>query len=191
VPYHEVRTRFLGNIASPGMSTSPLRVAEDHWGGQLPAFESMDAANELIGALVNGLWNALTRHQKRAEPFRLVRVRGDPTPDTLARLALVRQQEIDGFVAGLFHDAEEIDLPEKASNAMEVLSEVRAMLAGAVDLAQRGIRPEEVPQLAATFKHLGELQRIVEKEMHAVVLGCTRARHQAMASLGGRGSTLH
>jgi len=26
VPFHEVRTRFLGNIATPDMSASPMRV---------------------------------------------------------------------------------------------------------------------------------------------------------------------
>lgn len=28
VPFHEVRTRFLGNIASPGMGVSPIKVIE-------------------------------------------------------------------------------------------------------------------------------------------------------------------
>jgi hypothetical protein len=36
-------------------------------------FNSVDAANKLIGALIMGLWNRLTRHQERRAPFRLVR----------------------------------------------------------------------------------------------------------------------
>jgi hypothetical protein len=51
-PYHEVRTRFLGNIATPDLTASPLRIVEDLWGGELPAFANMDEANEVIGALV-------------------------------------------------------------------------------------------------------------------------------------------
>jgi hypothetical protein len=46
VPFHEVRTQFLGNIATPVVSASPLKVVEDLWGGELPAFDSIDAANE-------------------------------------------------------------------------------------------------------------------------------------------------
>lgn len=65
VPFHEVRTRFLGNIASPGMGVSPIKVVESLWGGKLPEFETIDAANELVGALVMGLWNRLSRHQDR------------------------------------------------------------------------------------------------------------------------------
>ena len=191
VPYPEVRTRFLGNIASLDMSVSPLRVVENLWGGELPAFDSMEDVNELIGMLVNGLWNELTRHQKRTEPFRLVRVQGEQAPETLGRLAQVRQQEIDGFIEGLFHGADEIDLPEKASRAVDVLGEIRAMMAGTVDLVQKGIRPEEASQLAATFKHFGNLQKIIEREMHVVLLDCTRARRAAMGAPGGRGPTLH
>ena len=191
VPYHEVRTRLLGNIASPDISASPLRLLENLWGGEMPAVDSMEDANSLIGVLVNGLWNALTRHQKRTEPFRLVRVQGDPTPETLARLAEVRQQEIDGFIEGLFNGANDIDLPEKASKALDALSEIRAMMAGTVDLVRRGIRPAETSQLAITFKHFGELQRITEREIHTVVLDCTRARRAEMQALGGRGPTNH
>ena len=70
VPFHEVRTRFLGNVATPLML----------WSGKLPEFSSIDEANELIGALIMGLWNQLTRHQKRSAPFRLTR------PDVAARV---------------------------------------------------------------------------------------------------------
>ncbi len=181
----------FGNIASPDMSASPLRVVESLWGGEMPAVDSIEDANALIGVLVNGLWDALTRHQKRTEPFRLVRVQGDPTPETLARLAEVRQQEIDGFVEGLFHGAGEIDLPEKASRALDALSEIRAMMAGTVDLVRRGIQPAEASQLAITFKHFGELQRITEREIHTIALDCTRARRAGMQALGGPGPTMH
>ena len=29
VPFHEVRTRFLGNIATPELSASPLQMIQD------------------------------------------------------------------------------------------------------------------------------------------------------------------
>jgi hypothetical protein len=35
VPFHEVRTRLLGNIATPSISASPMRVVEGLWGGEL------------------------------------------------------------------------------------------------------------------------------------------------------------
>jgi hypothetical protein len=72
VPFHAVRARFLGNIALPDMQASPIKMVEALWGGELPTLGTIDAANELIGALGMGLWNRLTRHQERSAPFRLV-----------------------------------------------------------------------------------------------------------------------
>ena len=100
VPFHEVRTRFLGNIASPNVSASPIKVVQDLWGGELPTFDAIDEANELIGALVMGLWNRLTRHQDRSSPFRLLRMDAGPTRAGLAALAQTRRQELDGFIEG-------------------------------------------------------------------------------------------
>jgi hypothetical protein len=86
VPFHEVRTRFLGNIASPVLTASPMQAVRELWGGELPEFADMDAVNELIGALVMGLWNRLTRHQDRTVPFRLVRVTLPETQEGLHAL---------------------------------------------------------------------------------------------------------
>lgn len=36
VPFHAVRTRFLGNIATPALSASPLWIVKGLWGGELP-----------------------------------------------------------------------------------------------------------------------------------------------------------
>ncbi len=48
VPYHEVRTRFLGGIASPIIESSPLPIVEGLWGGEFPPFDSIEDLNELI-----------------------------------------------------------------------------------------------------------------------------------------------
>jgi hypothetical protein len=53
-------------------------------GRRAAAFDTIEEANELIGALVMGLWNRLTRHQDRASPFRLMRVDTAPTREGLA-----------------------------------------------------------------------------------------------------------
>jgi hypothetical protein len=191
VPYHQVRTRFLGNITTPKLSASPLNVAKGLWGGALPEVDSIEDLNQLIDTLINGLWNALTIHQKRSEPFRLVKVPVDPSVANLARLALVRRQELDGFVEGLFDDAEEIDLPERANAALGSLAEMRAIMGGAHDFATRSIEPADPAQIQATFRHLRELTRIMEREINAVVLDCTRARRQMIRDATTKAPTFH
>jgi|SRR5690606_4708927 hypothetical protein len=191
VPYHEVRTRFLGSIATP-VPVQPLQIVKDLWGGELPEFESMDAVNELIGALINGLWNSLTRHQKRADPFRLTRTITGSTRQELGDLALLRRQELDGFVEGLFNGQDRIDLPGKASSALDTLGEIRAMMAGISELAKDDGKSAKADDLDQTFNHVRELTLIIEKEINIVVLDCTRARRQVMKSgIGFPPPTLH
>src|SRR5467141_3542306 len=130
VPFHMVRTRFLGNIASPIMSASPLDTLKGLWGGELPEFDSLDAVNELLAVLIMGLWNRLTRHQERSAPFRLLRVDISGTKEGLAGISLIRREELDGFIHGLFGKEESLELPERARRALTALSEMRAMLEG-------------------------------------------------------------
>lgn len=191
VPWHEVRTRFLGSLATPALNVSPMRIVQDLWDGELPAFDTMDEANELIGALVNGLWNSLTKHQKRSEPFRLVRTITEPTPRNLATLATTRRQELDGFIEGLFNGEDQMDLPERAHVAVGHLSEMRAMMAGIEELVAGDPKAESRTELEATFKHLRELTRIMELEIHEAVLSCTRARKHLLEAFPTQKPTVH
>jgi hypothetical protein len=191
VAFHEVRTRFLGNIATPEVTASPLKVIEDLWGGELPVFNDIDEMNELFDVLVQGLWNDLTRHQKRSQPFRLTRLPMDPNVANLAQYGFVRLQELDGFIEGLFNGEEAIDLPDRARQALGSLSEVRAMMSGICDLVSRDPGADDPTQLDATFKHLRELTRIIESEIHAAVLSCTRARRQMIEGVGTANPTVH
>ena len=191
VPFHAVRTRFLGNIASPDMQGSPISNVEALWGGKLPTFDSIDEANELIGALVMGLWNRLTRHQERSVPFRLTRMEVPATREGMAALARLRREELEGFVEGLFGDKDRLDLPERAHTALGALAEIRATLERAQVLAEDPTTPAAPGVIAVTIGHFRELTRIAEHEIHEAVLSCTRARRQMLASLPARKPILH
>lgn len=190
-PFHKVRTRFLGNIATPDPTVSPMWIVEDLWGGELPVFDNMDEANELIGVLVQGLWNDLTKHQKRSQPFRLTSLNLDPTPKNFAYFAQVRRHELEGFIEGLFNGQDRIELPERAHRALDPLGELRAMMAGIENLIARDIEAESRTGLDATFKHVRELTRIMETEIHETVLSCTRARRQMLEGVPTENPTLH
>ena len=191
VPFHEVRTRFLGNIASPIMSASPIDVMKGLWGGELPPFDNLDDANELIGALVMGLWNRLTRHQERASPFRLLRLETAPTRAGLAALALARRQELDGFVGGLFGREEVMDLPKRAHHALHELGQVRALFEAVAVLVVDDTKPATERDMETTLRRIREITRIAEHEIHAVVLACTRARRQMLAGMPTIRPTVH
>jgi hypothetical protein len=191
VPYHEVRTRFLGNIATLVPGASPLRAIESLWGGEMPVFESRAEVDELYSTLLGGLWNALSRHQERAYPFRLIRVRLDPTPENVGRLAEVRRQEADGFLEGLSDGREELDLPDSAGEAMDRIAEIRAMFAGAHDLVGRGDAAGAPAEIRRTFENLAALSEIMARDINAVVQVCTRARRQMLREAMPGPTNLH
>ena len=191
VPFHEVRTRFLGSIASPAMAASPLETVKGLWGGELPEFENLDAVNELMGALIMGLWNRLTRHQERNAPFRLLRFEVRETREGLGRLAEVRRQELDGFIEGLFGTAESLDLPERAHQALNSLAELRAMFEGIRVLAANETKAAVPSEIARTVRNVRELTKIAEHEIHTAVLACTRARRQLLQQQPASKPILH
>jgi hypothetical protein len=183
VPFHAVRTRFLANIASPVMSASPLDAVKALWGGELSEFDSLDAVNELLRILVMGLWNRLSRHQERSAPFRLVRVEIPESREGLAHIALIRREELDGFVEGLFGKEQNLELPERAHRALDALSELRAIFDGLHELAGNPTKPVTSDDIAQTRRNIRELTKAGEREIHEAVLSCTRARRQLLTSV--------
>lgn len=182
VPYHEVRTRFLGNIASPDLSASPLATVHSLWGGQFPACESVDAANEIVGVLINGLWNSLTQHMNRSEPFHLISMPIDATVFSVAAYALTRQQELDGFIQGLFNGADNLLLPTRALCAVDILAEARLKLAGIQTLVNEPAMRARQHDLIATAEHLRQMTPFLEHEIHTAVIECSQARHMMLRS---------
>jgi hypothetical protein len=191
VPFHEVRTRFLGNIATLDMTASPMGLVKSLWNGELPEFESLEAANELLNLLIMGLWNSLTRHQKRTEPFRLGRPVIETTRSGLAAYALMRRQELDGFIEGLLNGQEEIDLPEKATASLNILSELRALIAGVHNIAIDDSKQASSNEIAAAIKNVQQLTPIMEREINSVVLSCTRVRRQMLQPQNFSDPTFH
>ena len=190
-PFHEVRTRFLGNIASPVMGASPLETVKQLWGGELPEFDSMEAVNELLNALVAGLWNRLAAHQSSRNPFRLIRFEVAQTREGVKHLALVRMQELGGFIEGLFGAEEHINLPERAHEAIGVLADIRAMLAGVINLLDDSSKPAEPGDLKGMVRNIQKITIIVETEMNKAILSCIRARRQLLEQIPATKPTLH
>ena len=149
-------------------------------GGTLPPFDTIDEVNELFGALLMGLWGRLTRHQERSAPFRLMRIDVSPTRQGLGQLALMRQEEVEGFMEGLFGDKEGLDLPEPAHKPLRVLADIRAMAEGTAEVAQNLSKPGGPTEVADMLRLYRKVTRIAEHEMHSVVLSCARARRQML-----------
>ena len=190
-PFHAVRTRFMGSIASPTANISPMQTIKQLWGGELPAFDTMEDLNHLFSVLVSGLWNPLTAHQMPDNPFKLTSPGLPLTDQGLQHFTLVRQQEIEGFVEGLFGSHKALDLPESAHRAVEVLGEIRAMLAGVANLLNDSNNPAEVDELKGLAHNIKEIGQIVEMEMNSAIHSCARARTKGAQSGSATKPTMH
>jgi hypothetical protein len=192
LPFHAVRALFMGNIATPDMTASPVQAIRDLWGGELPEFETKQGAELFMMGLMQGLWNGLSAFQNRTNPFKLIRVKSpQPSWEAFARLSLLRREEIDGFIEGLFAGQEEIDLPEKAHRATNMLGEIRAMLSGFHGLASTNATPTDTKELDGMIKQVRELSIIAEKEINVVIQSCKRARAQMLETYTAEKPVLH
>ena len=127
------------------------------------------------------MWNGLSAHQKRSDPFKLARVKTAPAShEYLGRLAKVRREELDGFIDGLFAGQEEMDFPESAHNAIGTLGEMRALFAATETLATDPPGPTDTSTQEDTAKHLRELTRIAEVEINTIIQSCRKARQQML-----------
>jgi len=174
---HELRARFMGNIATPDFTASPMQEVNRIWGGQLPEFESEEDAELLMTGLMGGLWNPLSKHQSKSNPFRLTRVKSAPASyDYLAKLSKFRRQEIDAFIEGLFAGKDYQEFPKRAHDAIENLSEIRSIVAGAHELCACPPAPASRDSLEDTKRGLRDLMVAAEKEMNVVIQSCKEAR---------------
>ena len=191
LPFHAVRTRFLGSIASPVLSMSPLAVVQSLWDGDQPVFETPEAANEFFKVLLSGLWNRLTLHQKSRDPFRVVWVSAEPTRASMGRLAVVRQQELGGFLEGLFAGNESIDLPEIAHRGVDALFDLRDMFGSAKNLLDDPSKPAALNDLKGLLKNFQHMSLKAETEINRTVHDCQRARSRPSNFIASDNRTLH
>ena len=175
---HVLRMRFLGAMASPRMQVAPLQLITQAWGGELPEFASEADAEELLQALLGGWWNRLSEHQNARSPFRLPRSEVKPKRQALLELAQTRSQELAGFVDGLFGDDEEMDMPEKAHEALNVLAKIHSMFASTVALLEIEATPADHRELIDLLRNFQKMTITADEEINRIIQSCKRARAQ-------------
>ena len=176
-PYHAVCTLFLGAMSATA-PVQPMKVLATIWDGKLPAFPSIDAVNELLEALINGLWNELTVHQDETQPYRLTPTPARATRQSLASLVETRAEEIHGFLTGIFGDQVDLEVPEPMAESLDTLMELGEVFSGMQTLLEDPEKPTSPADLKALKMHIAELTHIVEQEIHVVVIVARVLREQ-------------
>jgi hypothetical protein len=182
-PLYALRALLLGHIASPRLQVSPIAALAQAWGGELPEFATAAEAEDLMRVIAQGLWNRLSEHLSTRHPFRLLRQEVKPTRQALLDLARTRAQELKSFVDGLFGAEEEMLLPQKAHDAMEVLAELHTMFNGAELLLADPAKAASDEALEQLLRNLQKLTISADEAINKVVQSCKRAREQRLETM--------
>lgn len=190
MPVHAFRLLLVGAIASPRLHVSPMAVLAQAWGGELPEFDSREAAQESIAVLINGLWNRLAEQQGSRTAFRLPRAEVAPGRAALLALARQRAQELVAFSEGLFGDAPSLDLPEKAARALGTLKELHGFFAGVADLLADESKPANTAELAGLLRNLSKLTIAADEQINKVIQSCRLARARRLETFADESEAL-
>lgn len=182
-PFHVVRSFFMGDIATPRLGVSPMNALAQLWGGEIPVFNSQQDVEEVLRVLVQGLWNRLTDHQNSRNPFRLTRFEVLPTRQALHDLALLRAQELEGFVDGFFGPEDELMLPDKAHKALESLGELYSMFSGTAELLADEEKSASTQELKTLLRELQQLTIIADELINKAVQSGKQTRRQHLGAV--------
>jgi hypothetical protein len=167
-PFHVVRMRFVGWVASPALAASPLPIIETLWPGGLPEFEGEPDAAKFFETFA-GLIRHVSRYQKGIR----VKMAKLPKPREVENLVgafRIRAEEIrDGFFIGYWGDQEEAQAPEEQGASLQELKEYAAECDEAVAELQALPAGDTKSALAEYGQGLDELTRDAERELSFLV----------------------
>jgi hypothetical protein len=115
---------------------------------------------------------------KRALPPYPYRDRGER--EGLAALAMLRRQELEGFVEGLFGKEEVLDFPERAHRGFGALSEMWALFEGTEAVARDEAKTGTERDIEKTLRLLRQMTKDAEHQIHATL--CLVSVHAAKCS---------
>lgn len=105
----------------------------------------------------------------------------EPISVNQRNFGMVRGQEAKGFIWGLFNGANEVELPERAEEAVIYLGDIWVIMLAVADFIGRApTEPEDRSQIKETIRHLRTMTEFMEAEILAAVLSCCHARQQGL-----------
>ncbi len=177
-PFHVVRMRFLGEIASLDFGASPIKTIESFWDGELPVFDHKDEASTLFQTMMS-LWNRMARHQDGVL-VKLVRPKKLREWDDITAALRVRAEEIrDGFLVGFSGSGGVQHLPQGLEEALHGLTEIAERFEEAAERVQGPQRVED----KMSFDDYRQLIEVRTKEVESLLTAIMRASKE-LRSLG-------
>ena len=180
-PFHVVRMRFLGGIASLDFDISPIKTIGAFWGGDLPVFDHKEEASALFQAMMV-LWRRMARHQDGAlvKLFKPGKLR---TWDDIAAALRMRAEEIqNGFLVGFSGRGEDRHLPRDLEKALHGLQKIAAHFEESAERVQGPQRIEDKMSFDDYRQLLGVRTKKVESLLTAIMRASMAFRKLGIAA---------
>lgn len=172
-PYqiHEVRTAFMGAIASPYV-VDPLFELNALWDGEFPELATQEKLDEVTKTFLEDFWGLLATHAKEDtdQPFMLTPLSKASSLSELKAHARLRGEELDAFLTGFFQDQENLELDEEVGESLDILEELVQMYTDLVNMDDgKALSASELSDLA---DNLLKMTDMAELEMNNLIVSC-------------------
>lgn len=169
--FHEVRSSFMGAIASPYV-VDPLFELNALWDGEFPKVESQEKLDKITKIFLEDFWDALATHatDKASQPFSLTSLDKAKSLGELKTHALLHGEEIDAFLNGFYQDQENLELDEDLGESLDILDELLQMYTDLVNTEDSlALSPAELSDLADNMLKMTDM---AEMEINNIIASC-------------------
>ena len=194
-PFHAVRMRIWGAIASPLPEVSPIAVLASLWNNDPPPFADGAEANAFVQPIMS-FWNALTGLQDGSPPLRLAKIGKLDSRDAMRAAAALRVEELlDGFFQGFTGGKDEFDVPQGVSARVHHIERAIEMMARWRNTFAKPPGSEDAAMCAEFASKLQVIDDAVETDLNAIAVAVkawrTRPPRPIRRKRGRKGGTLH
>ncbi len=169
--FHEVRTAFMGAIASPYV-VDPIFELNALWDGEFPELDSQEKLDEVTKTFLEDFWGLLAEHgsENAVLPFMLTPLEKATSLEEIKTHARLRGEELDAFLTGFFQDQESLELDEEVGESLDILEELVLLLTDMVNMNEG--TPLGAAELSDLADNLLKMTEMAELEMNNLIVSC-------------------
>jgi hypothetical protein len=167
-PFHVVKMRILGGIASPNKNLAPIMVFSSFWTENTePKLQTKKEA-EIFFSSFMGLWDKMAKCQTVSK-VKLTNFSRPINSLQLQKILLTRTEEVDfGFVEGFWGGLSNVDIPQIVGQLIDSISETAEVYSDMLKEVRKNPNDDE-EKLSNAYKNIEIYDKTIERAMSALL----------------------
>jgi len=179
-PFHVVRMRFWGAIASPSAEISIITTMQRLWSNGPPEFAGVREANAFLRPMMS-LWNELTRYQDGSPKLELEKIGPIDTREKLHAATKLRVEELyDGFFEGFTDGKAQFDVPQGTAKIVHRVERAIEALATTRNTFAKPPRRDDEAIFAECAGAFPTIDAAVQDDLNAIAVAIKRWRAEGL-----------